>query len=960
EIMLSLARALSSEKNTRPESVQLYRQILAKDSDNTELNFEFVELLSWQDSTRREALIKYFDMLDVYPGNPKVQNGFEETLSWYLPTDADIELYEKILAKYPDNINAVKGLAYLASQYEDKSKAIDLYKKLLSFDPDNVDITYQYANLLASNEDTRKEAIDILEKVYNQKPDNLDVLTTLANNLLYTKKYKKAKDLYDKILNLSPDNKDALIGKARIYGWQGLNLAAYKAYTRVYEMYPYDADVAYEYASIAKKLGKNAKALEILQKIKGHSMLPDVPDMPEIAMAINYQVMSVDHSYSGSPVQSNADLNKIQTDLHDIENSIKELEKQLENLQKVNNELDNKTHTIVNQQNNAQINTTNYTETYQELSDGYKSNTYSPFMLQNESLPEPVMPKTITQTVTYNENDPYLSSPYDYPAVINDKTYDEIVLNSGYEPDPIHFRITGFEDALSGRRYDIMHDFFGDLEKDIMYDMRPEIRTSFMFSNEAGDATADAMEMHGYPSFFSVNVTPQNRFSFGVTSATYGMTTSVHPASITATSYIMGWNSRPHERVNFDAELAINSFSDPQAPVDVTGKAKLELKLHDRLRLKLGYRREPLYQSVFETTGYTIQPQYSRLQLATLMGIESGPLYNPNNAINYQRLLADPNYYDQLRGQFMGQVRDNAVAVEATFIPFNKWDVNAGYEYSAVRGENIEHNGRHQALFSVGRTFTGIPNHLFRLGYQFLFFGYRKDLSAFPNMTSYPYLENGRPIPVTRQMEYNEAFTTANQANNWSIPSDVWNDPTGATVTRRPSLVDFIRAPRGVGIGGYFSPTQFYLNSFRFDFEGKVFNGRLYYKGGASLGVQQIGDRVSRNDLLAARGLENFGTVAPNDPRLRFPAFRANYDAAQSIRDSSDPTSLASAFDFTAFLKITDFLTVYSGVDYLNTGAFDRWRYNGGLILRPAIDSLTPIFRKPKVSPSTTPEDDNQ
>ena len=354
----------------------------------------------------------------------------------------------------------------------------------------------------------------------------------------------------------------------------------------------------------------------------------------------------------------------------------------------------------------------------------------------------------------------------------------------------------------------------------------------------------------------------------------------------------------------------------------MTGKAELNLLLHDRVRLALGYRRQPLYESVFETTGYTTQPQYSYNQQLGLLQGTSGALWDPNNQNRYNSLLADPRNYDSLRGPFMGQVRDNAVSTELTFIPFNKWDMTFGYEYSAVRGENIEHNGRHQALFSVGRTFTGVKDHLFRLGYQFLFFGYRKNLSAFPNMTSYPYAQGGEMIPVDRQLYYNDAARII--ANRWATPSDIFNDPTGATVSEYQSPVNFTRAPTVVGIGGYFSPTQFYLNSLRFDFEGKIFKGRLYYKGGASLGVQQIGDGVDRMDLLAARGLTQYANIAPNDPRRAFPAFESNAAAAASIYDNTDPTSLAVAFDLTGFLKITDFLTLYSGVDYMNTGAFDR------------------------------------
>lgn len=971
KIKIDLARLLASNENTRPEAIQEYRQILANDATNLELENEFLELLSWQDSTRLEALVRYFELVQQYPNNPTITNKFNKTLSWYLPTEGDIELYEKILKYDSDNLHALKGLAYVASQYTDnKQKAIDLYKRVLIITPNNIDIQYKIATLLAGDKETRKEAIELLEKINKDDPGNIDIMTTLANNLLYTKQYKKANKIYSSILDESADNKDALLGRARIYGWQGYNLAAYKAYTKVYNLYPYDPDIAYEYASVAKKLGQNAKALEVLNNIKGQSALPDAPGLPVIAMAGSYQAIAVDN-------QEDKNFNKLQGDLADIERSLEELQSQLEGLEKTNQAINNTNYqqTTNTTQYNAEPvtnNNINRSNTTTKFSDNFdtleynntttqtqdnnynrrpantvvnSNNNYSTITTNNDSLPEPVIHEsTPFSNVKYANN---YDTSNETPAVLSaTKPFEDVIFNPG--PEMRHFKATSYQDALSGRRTGLMTELYGDVHKDILYNMRPEIRTSFVFSNEAGNPTSDAMEVHGYPSMFSVNVTPQNRFRFGVNSSTYGMTTSVHPASITMTTYTMGWNTRPHERVMFDAELGISSFSDPNAPVDVTGKAELNLLLHDRIRLALKYRRQPLYESVFETTGYTTQPQYSYNQQLGLLQGTSGPLWNPNNQNRYNNLLADPRNYDNLRGPFMGQVRDNAVSTELTFIPFNKWDMTFGYEYSAVRGENIENNGRHQALFSIGRTFTGVKDHLFRVGYQFLFFGYRKNLSAFPNMTSYPYAQGGEMIPVDRQLYYSDAAQVI--ANRWASPSDIFNDPTGGTVTEYQSPVNFTRAPAGVGIGGYFSPTQFYLNSLRFDFEGKLFKGRLYYKGGASLGVQQIGDGVDRMDLLAARGLTQYANIAPNDPRRAFPAFAANAAAADSIYDNTDPTSMAVAFDLTGFLKVTDFLTLYSGVDYMNTGAFDRWRYNGGIILRPNIKALSPMFRKPNIS----------
>lgn len=938
EIKITLARSLSSKDSTRSEAIQLYKQILQSEPDNKELHLEFIELLSWNDSTRREALVNYFELLNKYPNNPKIQNGFNQTLSWYLPGEGDLSLYEEILKKYPNNENALKGLDYFVSKYpEGQERILEIYKNAIASDPTNTTLQLQIANILAKDEKTRKEAIESYRTVYNQKPNDIVIMSALANNLLYEKQFKEAKEIYNKVLAVEPNNKDALLGKARIYSWQGLNLAALKVYEEAYQLYPSDPDIAYEYASTAQKLGKSAKALEILRKIKEQSLLPDAPDLAEVAMGVNYQATAVDsESYDNNLSSAENDINNLQDSLKDIQKSLDDLQKQLNQIQQVNEDK-------AQQLNNLDNRVTTYKNATQVTSATQETST-------EESLPDPVKPsRDYVGKISYSTDKTTTIPPEETNTP---DSLDEVSFSTDTEANC--FRYTGFEDTLSGKQSELMIQQYGNLEKDILYLMRPEFRTAFVLSNEVGDPTSDGLEIHGYPSYVSFNLTPQNRVRFGITSFTYGMTPAVHPASITATSYLLGLNSKPHERVQFDAEIGINSFSDPNAPVDVTAKADLNIKLHDRAKLAMGYRREPLYQSVLDTTGYTVQPQYSTNQLLNILNFTSGAAFNPDNTINAQRLAANPAYYNQLRGPFVGLVRDNAVYGELTLLPINKWDVTFGGEYSAVRGENIQHNERHQAIFSFGRTFTGLKDHLFRVGYQFLFFGYSKDLSAFPNMTPYPYLENGQLIPVSRQLRYEEAVALVNPTTGRiPVPDDVFNfynanPPTVPFVaTRFQSPVDFIRAPQGVGIGGYFSPTQFYLNSFRLDFEGKLWNSRLSYKGGGSLGVQQTGDRVDRMDLLAARGLQNFANIPANDPRRTNQTFNSFATTADGIRDNTDSTSLASAFDFTLFFKLCDYLTLYSGVDYLNAGAFNRWRYNGGVIIRPSISALTPIFRKP-------------
>ncbi|MEM0950891.1 MAG: tetratricopeptide repeat protein [Cyanobacteria bacterium P01_H01_bin.74] len=108
--------------------------------------------------------------------------------------------------------------------------------------------------------------------------------------------------------------------------------------------------------------------------------------------------------------------------------------------------------------------------------------------------------------------------------------------------------------------------------------------------------------------------------------------------------------------------------------------------------------------------------------------------------------------------------------------------------------------------------------------------------------------------------------------------------------------------------GGYYSPSLFFLNSARIDFRGSLFEKFLEYKLGGSLGAQTV--------------------------RL-----------GQGIRESGNNTTLSSAFDANMIMNFTDSFALYGNVDFLDAGGqFNRWRFGSGLIVRPDIKALSPVF----------------
>ena len=154
-------------------------------------------------------------------------------------------------------------------------------------------------------------------------------------------------------------------------------------------------------------------------------------------------------------------------------------------------------------------------------------------------------------------------------------------------------------------------------------------------------------------------------------------------------------------------------------------------------------------------------------------------------------------------------------------------------------------------------------------------------------------------------------------------------DTTNAGV-RQPvvSLNPVALANRGYDFGGYYSPSWFIQNDYGLEFKGDFWNNFFNYTLGAKLGFQ-------------------------------------NFHLGHGI-DRSEPVHVSFTQEYyaDAIMNFTDWLAAYGNVDYTDAGgAFSRWRFGGGLILRPSIEFLSPVFRRhrdPLFTPRpTTPVVDN-
>jgi hypothetical protein len=135
---------------------------------------------------------------------------------------------------------------------------------------------------------------------------------------------------------------------------------------------------------------------------------------------------------------------------------------------------------------------------------------------------------------------------------------------------------------------------------------------------------------------------------------------------------------------------------------------------------------------------------------------------------------------------------------------------------------------------------------------------------------------------------------------------------TAPVVGMNPSIA----ANPGFGFGGYFSPANFFLNAIRADYHGSLFDRFMEYQVGGSIGLQ-------------------------------------SFSQGSGITDSS-PNTVAYQADAAMRLNWTDWMSTYGRFALLDSGGvFTRYRLEGGLILRPYIEALSPVFGE------KTPKDDN-
>jgi len=893
---------LKSDKSQPARVENLFKEMLSTAPDDVQTRAAYAEYLSWQKDRRVEAMRMYAALGKSDPSNQEIwQARIDEVLKWHTPTTELIPLYQELVNLYPQDKAIWLTVARAYRNDKDYYKeAVETYGTLVQRFRDDGTIKREWLGLMLSNEPQRAQNIALLQKMVYKDPNDPDLLATYAKLLSYDHRYGVAMESFNRALQINPKHREALVGKGYVILWSGKKLEARDYFENLRKQYPDDVDVAIGLAQAEKSNGRYDKAMQIIEEIRPlmDQSGQKAPQSSDAGFLLNDQFQLVENwSTDNNPYQRRAS--------YDF--SI--LPYGNENSAAVETPVAQTSAPAVSQTASTHFNNAAVAQPAEKSAEEQFANGsfagLEPMVSPIEAAEQPAV-----------KNEPVASR--DYPTAMfatpeHAQTQPAPIASSNL--NTLHAEIDAFSNAVNSLKeaqessrsqldhlgaairetsdavpteltlqpneneaagtmrpagghhsvgesgmtktygvynaldYDInpllsgvgrlRNDDLNNLEKGLTNDLRPTIRGGFLYTQRNGNATTTRLSSWGFPNQLSLSLTPQVRLRGGVSPTRYYLPQGLNPSSNWGTEYSVGGTVKYWDRLTLDGDLAITNFTQTKN-VNLTFQTQAQYAFNDSVRFKLGANRIPQYNSLLSVAGQ-----------------------RPNQGF--------------FRNQILGQSRENGFYGELNTNPFNQnWDWNLGYTWAYVTGHNTPNNYKNQAFTSLGHKWQLGANHQFRLGYEFLYFGYAKNATnGFFDTTSL-----GLNVPVVKL----DPVTVAGAKNIF---------------------------------GGYYSPTFFMMNAARGDLQGSLFHKMLEYKIGGSLGVQTS---------YMGHGIHN-----------------------------GSGSRISGAFDTNFIYNMTDWLAAYGDVDYLNAGGqFNRWRFGGGLILRPHIDSLSPMFGKPKMSKAAT------
>ncbi len=915
---------LKSDKSQAVRVEALFKSMLSAAPDDIQTKAAFAEFLSWQKERRVEAMRLYAELDKADPGNAEIwQARIDEVLKWHTPTTALIPMYQEIVNLFPQDkaLWMTVARAY-RSDPEYYTEAAGTYSMLVQKFPDDGTIKKEWLGLLLSNVSHRSQNISLLKKMVETNPTDPDILATYGKLLSYEHQYALAMEAFEHALRLNETHREALVGKGYVILWSGRKLEAKSYFQVLRTRFPDDVDIAIGLAQAEKSNGRYDQAMHIIQEIKPlmDQTQQKVPESswlsPEVFPAFEQTLQLVAQWDDGSTA--------------------------------------------------------------------YKRNAVSDFSIlpYAEETPVAVSPQTPTSR----------SSASVARASADQQRRDQGAVDQAFAEQRAMVQQIHDQHRLDQHKIDqaIAEQQGSDQRKFDQHRSDQQTGGQHQFDQHGLDQQVAAQR--GSDQQMSDPSAPD--FASGKLAGLEPVVSRDDTTPPTAMMATLEQATASAARGNSSHYATLQSQMDTLSTAGETTTASSSGG--QAARVSVGESGMNKAYGVYSALDYDTNPLLSglgRFRNDDLMDLEKGMtndlrpmirggfLYSQQNGNATTTRLSSQGFPNQLSFSLTPQIRlRGGIRPTRYYLPQGKNpSSNLGIEYSVggtvkywdrltLDGDmgitnfrqtdnvNLTYQGQAQYAFSdavrmkMGMSRLPQFNSLLTVAgqkpnlgfYQGQVLGQARENSFYGELNTNPFNQNwdwnlgyawawinGAHIPHN---DKNQMFTSL--GHSWNLGANHklrlgyeflyfgygknatsgFFDTTTLGLNVPVAKLDPVTAASSKFVyGGYYSPTFFMMNAGRMDVQGSWFNKLLEYKVGGSLGAQTT-------------------------------AMGHNIHTGNGSR-------ITSAVDGNLIFNMNDWLAAYGDVDFLNAGGqFNRWRFGGGLIIRPHIDALSPVFGRQKMA----------
>jgi tetratricopeptide (TPR) repeat protein len=901
---------LKSDKSQPARVEALFKEMLSSAPDDVQTKSSYAEYLSWQKDRRVEAMRLYAELSKADPENRDVwQARIDEVLKWHVPTTELIPLYQEIVNLYPQDKAVWLTVARAYRNDKDYYKeAVETYGTLVQRFPDDGTIKREWLGLLLSNEPQRAHNIALLKRMVDKDPNDPDLLATYGKLLSYDHRYDVAMDAFARALQIKSNHREALVGKGYVILWSGRKLEARNYFQDLRKQYPDDVDVAIGLASAEKLNGRYDKAMQIIEEIRPlmdsqqqGQRAPQSSDAGFILDSLNNEFQLVDNWESGNSYQRRASYDFSILPYSNEDAATAETPAPVKAV-------------TASPSAPVQAAAVQPVQAVQQSAISFESQFANGTFAGLEPMVSPLEMPAATAHAPTHEMDAVAS--YDHPTAML-AAPDQAVKQDSSNLNSLHAEIDAFASAV-------------DSLKQAQQNSRNQLDSLGETIRLTNDAVPTEMNLQPEESEVAGALRPASaggRHSVGESgmTKTYGMYNALDYDTNPLLSGV--GRLRNDDLSNLEKGLTNDLrpmirggflYSTRNGNATTTRLSswgfpnQLSFSLTPQVRLRGGvsptryYLPNGLKPSSNWGTEYSVGGTVKYWDRLTLDGDFAVTSFSQTKNVNF-------SYLGQAQYAFNDSLR---LKIGSSRLPqYNSLLSVAGQRPSLGFYRNqILGQARENSFFAELNTNPFNQNWDWNLGYSWAFVTGNHIPDNYKNQV-FTSLGHKWQLGANHQLHLGYEFLYFGYSKN---ATNGFFDTTALGLNVPVVKLDPVTAAGGKFVyGGYYSPTFFMMNAGRADLQGSLFHKMIEYKIGGSLGVQTT--------------YMGHGIHAGSGSRL------------------------SSAFDGNVIYNMTDWLAAYGDVDFLNAGGqFNRWRFGGGLILRPHIDALSPMFGKPKMSKAAT------